>query len=72
MKAVLLDFNGTMFFDTRFHMQAWSEIYRELHPEATEPLDPRLICGPRNEVILQGMAFLMEKVTFGESHFTLW
>ena len=45
-----------MFFDTRFHMEAWSEIYRELHPEATEPLDPRLICGPRNEVILQGMA----------------
>ncbi len=30
MHAVLLDFNGTMFFDTRFHMEAWSEIYHEL------------------------------------------
>ncbi|MGN0708330.1 MAG: HAD family hydrolase [Faecalibacterium sp.] len=56
MYTVLLDFNGTLFFDTRFHMQAWSEIYRELHPEDAEPLDPRLICGPRNEVILQNMA----------------
>ncbi len=45
-----------MFFDTRFHMKAWSEIYHELHPEDPNPLDPKLICGPCNEVILQNMA----------------
>ncbi|MBU3820356.1 MAG: HAD family phosphatase [Candidatus Faecalibacterium intestinavium] len=56
MRAVLLDFNGTMFFDTRFHMEAWSRIYHELHPEDTKPLDPKLICGPRNEAILRNMA----------------
>lgn len=56
MHAVLLDFNGTMFFDTRFHLEAWSEIYHELHPEDANPLDPKLICGPCNDVILQNMA----------------
>ena len=56
MRAVLLDFNGTMFFDTRFHMEAWSEIYHELHPEDPSPLDPKLICGPCNESIIQNMA----------------
>ena len=56
MHAVLLDFNGTMFFDTRFHMEAWSEIYHELHPEDPNPLDPKLICGPCNESIIQNMA----------------
>lgn len=56
MYAVLLDFNGTMFFDTRFHMEAWSQIYRELHPEDPKPLDPRFICGPRNQAILKKMA----------------
>ena len=56
MQAVLLDFNGTMFFDTRFHLEAWSEIYRELHPEDASPLDPALICGPRNEAILKNLA----------------
>ena len=56
MKAVLLDFNGTMFFDTRFHEIAWSEIYRELHPNTTPPLDPSLVCGPCNESILKNMA----------------
>lgn len=56
MHAVLLDFNGTMFFDTRFHMEAWSEIYRELHPEDTKPLTPTQICGSCNDVILKNMA----------------
>lgn len=56
MHAVLLDFNGTMFFDTRFHVIAWSEIYHELHPEDTNPLDQSLICGPCNEAILKNFA----------------
>ena len=49
MHAVLLDFNGTMFFDTRFHMEAWSKIYHELHPEDKSPLASTKICGPCND-----------------------
>ena len=29
MKAVLFDFNGTLFDDTRFHMRAWQKYMRE-------------------------------------------
>lgn len=56
MRAVLLDFNGTMFFDSSLHVEAWSKIYQELHPDQTGPLDPSLICGPCNEAILQKIA----------------
>ena len=56
MHAVLLDFNGTMFFDTHFHMEAWSKIYHELHPEDKRPLASTKICGPCNDVILKNMA----------------
>ena len=56
MHAVLLDFNGTMFFDTHFHMEAWSKIYHELHPEDKSPLASTKICGPCNDVILKNMA----------------
>lgn len=53
MRAVLLDFNGTMFFDSSLHSEAWSKIYRELHPEETGPLNTSLVCGPCNDAILQ-------------------
>ena len=56
MYAVLLDFNGTMFFDSSLHTEAWSKIYQELHPEDTASPDPALICGPCNDAILQKMA----------------
>lgn len=56
MRAVLLDFNGTMFFDSSLHSEAWSKIYRELHPDASDELPMDLFCGPVNEVILQGIA----------------
>ena len=56
MFAVLLDFNGTMFFDASLHLEAWSKIYRELHPESTEAPDTKLFCGPRNDEILKNMA----------------
>ena len=56
MHAVLLDFNGTMFFDSSLHMEAWSKIYQVLHPDDPVPPDTSVFCGPRNEVILQGMA----------------
>ena len=56
MYAVLLDFNGTMFFDSSLHTEAWSKIYHELFPEDTASPDPALICGPCNDAILQNMA----------------
>lgn len=56
MKAVLLDFNGTMFFDSSFHKEAWSKTYQELYPNDTNPPDPTRFLGPRNEVILKNMA----------------
>lgn len=55
MYSVLLDFNGTMFFDTRFHLEAWGQIHRQLCPNDTTPLE-KLVCGPRNEQILRQMA----------------
>jgi beta-phosphoglucomutase-like phosphatase (HAD superfamily) len=56
MFAVLLDFNGTMFFDSSLHQEAWSRIYRELYPLDAAAPDPSLFCGPRNDEILKNMA----------------
>ena len=56
MFSVLLDFNGTMFFDSSLHLQAWSEIYRELHPEDIDPPGADRFCGPCNDAILQKIA----------------
>ena len=56
MFAVLLDFNGTMFFDSSLHLEAWSKIYRELYPQCSAPPDTKLFCGPRNDEILKNMA----------------
>lgn len=56
MQAVLLDFNGTMFFDTSLHKEAWSKIYRELHPDSLKAPDTSLFFGPRNDAILQRIA----------------
>lgn len=56
MHAVLLDFNGTMLFDSSLHLEAWSKIYQELYPEDTNSPDASFFCGPRNDVILQKIA----------------
>ena len=56
MRAVLLDFNGTMFFDSSLHAEAWSKIYQDLYPEDTKTMDPAVVCGPNNDAILKGMA----------------
>lgn len=56
MYAVLLDFNGTMFFDASLHLEAWSKIYHELHPESAVSPDTSLFCGPRNDEILKNIA----------------
>ena len=56
MKAVLLDFNGTLFFDSGFHAEAWAEIYRELHPDEDDGPDGSFYLGPRNDVLIQKIA----------------
>ena len=56
MKAVLLDFNGTLFFDSGFHAEAWAEIYRELHPDEDGGPDGSFYLGPRNDVLIQKIA----------------
>ncbi len=56
MNAVLLDFNGTLFFDTCFHMEAWSEIYREFHPDEAEVPGSSFFCGPQNNDIIHTIA----------------
>lgn len=56
MFAVLLDFNGTLFFDSSLHKEAWSEIYRDLYPGDTNPPDTGLFCGPCNDAILKNLA----------------
>lgn len=55
MKTVLLDFNGTLFFDTGFHMEAWSKIYQELTGKIGENMGPEHLCGPRNEDIINSI-----------------
>lgn len=56
MKAVLLDFNGTLFFDTGFHLEAWRQIYRELYKDTKDEPEDGFYCGPRNDIIIQNMA----------------
>ena len=56
MYAVLLEFNGTMFFDSSLHLEAWSKIYCELYPQSTAAPDANLFCGPRNDEILKNIA----------------
>lgn len=56
MYAVLLDFNGTMFFDSSLHKEAWSKIYQELHPDDPNPLDTGCFCGANNATILKNIA----------------
>lgn len=56
MYKVLLDFNGTLFFDTCFHLEAWSKIYREFHRDAVHVPGKDVFCGGRNEDIIRGIA----------------
>ena len=56
MRAVLLDFNGTMFFDTSLNIEAWSKIYQDLYPEDTEPLDMGRAFGANNAAMLKNIA----------------
>ena len=56
MYHVILDFNGTMLFDSPLHTEAWSILYQELYPMISKLPDPSVFCGPRNDAILQNIA----------------
>lgn len=56
MKAVIIDFNGTLFMDTEFHTKAWRSIYKELHPNEDDGPDGSFYCGPRNDVLIERIA----------------
>ncbi len=45
-----------MFFDSSLHLEAWSKIYQELHPEDTNPLGASRVCGANNDAILRSFA----------------
>ena len=56
MKAVIIDFNGTLFMDTEFHTKTWRAIYKELHPNEDDGPDGSFYCGPRNDVLIERIA----------------
>ena len=54
MKAVLFDFNGTLYNDTRFHLQAWMKyLYERFGFDLTEEEVHRRCIGPSNENIFK-------------------
>lgn len=55
MKAVIFDFNGTLFFDTCFHEEAWSKIYKEIR-KTDQELDPAIFNGQSNDELIQFLA----------------
>lgn len=61
MQAVIFDFNGTLFFDTSFHLEAWAEIYSEYHEGAVKAPDAAFYCGPCNDAIIQRIAPQLSK-----------
>ena len=56
MRAVLLDFNGTMFFDSSLNYEAWSRIYQDLYPEDTKHLNMSRVFGANNAAVLKNLA----------------
>lgn len=56
MKAIIFDFNGTLFFDTHFHLDAWAKIYSEYHDNTKGAPDYKFYCGPCNDAIIQCIA----------------
>lgn len=66
MKAVLFDFNGTLYNDTAFHLQAWMKYLKERFGfDLTEEEVHRRCIGPSNENIFRdffGTDISMEKI----------
>ena len=61
VRGVLLDFNGTLFFDTPFHMEAWTKVYMELRGEEEQTPEDDFFRGPRNDALIQVIAPQMTK-----------
>ena len=54
MKAVLFDFNGTLYDDTRFHLRSWKKYLKERFGfDLTEEEVHRRCIGPSNETIFK-------------------
>lgn len=54
MNAILFDFNGTLFDDTRFHIAAWTKFLNEIHGLRYSEQDILSVClGPNNSKILK-------------------
>ncbi len=56
VRGVLFDFNGTLFFDSRFHEEAWARVYRELYKDATDTPGDSFFRGPRNDTLIRVIA----------------
>jgi len=54
MYTVLFDFNGTLFFDGKFHVEAWSQVCRMYHKDIKDL--PMNVLGSRNDLIIQAIA----------------
>lgn len=67
MKAVLFDFNGTLFDDTRFHMRAWQKYMREKFgiPLTLDEVRQKFI-GPNNATIFH--SFFGDRFSEAELH----
>lgn len=48
MKGFLFDFNGTLYDDSRLHMQAWRNYYREKFNRALSDAEVQSFIGPSN------------------------
>ena len=63
MKAVIFDFNGTLFDDTNFHLEAWQRFLRKkFNLDLTLEEVREKFIGPNNSVIFRNY--------FGENYFT--
>jgi len=58
ISAVIFDFNGTLFYDTKFHNQAWSEFSVRYGKTLTEADMDKHVHGSTNKEILE---YLFEK-----------
>lgn len=61
MKAVIFDFNGTLFFDTNFHLDAWEKIYREYNKNIDKVPERSFYCGSCNDAIIKCIAPKLSK-----------
>jgi len=54
-KGVIFDFNGTLFWDTQYHNQAWNEFLMIHNIQLTDDQSIRKVLGRTNQDILRGI-----------------